>query len=516
MDQLKSSSNLVDKNSPFYLTSRVSKNTFEVNTSDLKAEHSAYQLKSPKGLSPNTKSSSKTKKPDPEPVKKRRNSRRRSTKQDISYKVFDDVYRQKNNEYAINRAKLEDLEETIEDFDVHVAYPRINIEIKAKNRLALKPEVKLDKKAKQISKKSLNLGEEPVFDFFDCEDDQEAIQKFEWYLDSFSAKNDSAQQCIWWLGTEPLNGKRKQEYINDPQLLMEKIDQLYREIASYRKVGAKLYGDGDDEFAEIEDLLDDINFAESIMSTLTEENEEEESVMQSKISLKIENERMNKRVEIITESADDEHLFVDNGIKKLEETIVLGGTDHDRNSNMSRSSSKASINSEVGFYDRTYGSQNYASPEFASKNYDTRTYGSRSADPRETKMSARMNSTFSNGARASTFSRRRESTLTTNGNIQLCSGSARMTLNAIRNGPKPEDTEQVTYFGKLHNRYSNTEFQKSVQNNFLPGPILDRMSIISNVVSPGQSRLGRSGTSKSTATARSGISDATQGCFAFF
>ena len=49
-------------------------------------------------------------------------------------------------------------------------------------------------------------------------------------------------------------------YINDPQLLMEKIDHLYREIASYRKVGARLYGDGDDEFAEIEDLLDDINF----------------------------------------------------------------------------------------------------------------------------------------------------------------------------------------------------------------------------------------------------------------
>jgi len=523
MDQLKSSSNLVDKNSPFYLTSRVSKNTFEVNASDLKTEHSAYQLKSPKGLSQYTKSSSKTKKPDPEPSKKRRNSRRRSTTQDISYKVFDDVYRQKNNEYALNRAKLEDLEDTIEEHGHIVAFPRINIEIKAKNRLALKPEVKLDKKAKQISKKSLSLGEEPVFEFFDCEDDQDAIQKFEWYLDNVSAKNDNAQQCIWWLGTEPLNGKRKQEYINDPQLLMEKIDQLYREIASYRKVGARLYGDGDDEFAEIEDLLDDINFAESIMSTLTEENEEEESVIQSKMSLKI--ERINKHVEIRTESADDDHLFVDNGIKKLEETLVLGGNDHDRNSNMSKSSSRASIASEVGFYDRTYGSQNYASQEFASKNYDTRTYGSRSADPRETKtsadpretkMSARMNSTFSNGARASTFSRRRESTLTTNGNIQLCSGSARMTLTAMRIPPKPEETEQVTYFGKLHNRYSITEFQKSVQNNFLPNPILDRMSIISNVVSPGQSRLGRSGISKSTATGRSGISDATYGCFAFF
>jgi len=181
--------------------------------------------------------------------------------------VFDDVYRQKNNEYALNRAKLEDLEETIEEHDVHVAFPRINIEIKAKNRLALKPEVKLDKKAKQISKKSLSLTEEPVFEFFDCDDDLDAIQKFEWYLDNVSAKNDNAQQCIWWLGTEPLNGKRKQDYINDPQLLMEKIDHLYREIASYRKVGARLYGDGEDEFAEIEDLLDDINF-ESVNNSI--------------------------------------------------------------------------------------------------------------------------------------------------------------------------------------------------------------------------------------------------------
>ena len=212
MDQLKSSSNLIDKNSPFYLTSRVSKNTFEVNASDLKAENSAYQLKSPKGLGQYTKSSSESKKPDPAATKKRRNSRRRSTKDDNSYRVFDDVYRQKNNEYALNRAKLEDLEETIEEHDVHVAFPRINIAIKAKNRLALKPEVKLDKKAKQISKKSLSLTEEPVFEFFDCDDDLDAIQKFEWYLDNVSAKNDNAQQCIWWLGTEPLNGKRKQDY----------------------------------------------------------------------------------------------------------------------------------------------------------------------------------------------------------------------------------------------------------------------------------------------------------------
>lgn len=131
-----------------------------------------------------------------------------------------------------------------------------------------------------------------------------------------------------------------------------------------------------------------------------------------------------------------------------------------------------------------------------------------------------MNSTFSSGARPSTFSSRRESTLTTNGNIQLCSGSARMTLNAMRVTKTEEIPEQVTYFGRLHNQYSNTEFQKSVQNKFLPSPVLDRTSIISNTVSPGQSKLGKHvghcNSSKSTTTGKSVISDGASGCFNFF
>lgn len=109
------------------------------------------------------------------------------------------------------------------------------------------------------------------------------------------------------------------------------------------------------------------------MSTLNEENEEEESVIQSKISLKI--EQMNKHVEIRTQHADDDHLFVDHEIQKMDETLEFE-ENNDQTSqsskisrNSSRVSSRASKLSEVEFYDRTYGSHNYASPEFASKNY---------------------------------------------------------------------------------------------------------------------------------------------------